>query len=142
MELLLWLCDACRPALSVPPSRPLSSLLRTPLLPPSENLRPTFRRCFSRLQTGGATPLGPEKALVLICSTQGDGVAPSEARKFVDWFASGAAPKLAGTHFTVAALGDKSYTHFCRAGKVRAGKRACLCVRHFYARAGGTLNRP
>ncbi len=60
---------------------------------------------------------GASQAALLICSTHGDGVPPPEAREFFDWLASGAAPKLAGLPFSVCALGDTSYTHFCKAGR-------------------------
>jgi sulfite reductase (NADPH) flavoprotein alpha-component len=62
------------------------------------------------------TDSAPQAAL-FICSTHGDGVPPPEARDFFDWLASGAAPKLAGLPFSVCALGDTSYTHFCKAGR-------------------------
>jgi sulfite reductase (NADPH) flavoprotein alpha-component len=60
---------------------------------------------------------GAPQAALFICSTHGDGVPPPEARDFFDWLASGAAPKLAGLPFSVCALGDTSYTHFCKAGR-------------------------
>ena len=55
------------------------------------------------------------QALLLVCSTQGDGVPPTEAREFCDWLAGPQAPRLgpaaaAGSgpvHFSVCALGDK-----------------------------------
>ena len=60
---------------------------------------------------------GAPQAALFICSTHGDGVPPPEARDFFDWLASDAAPKLAGLPFSVCALGDTSYTHFCKAGR-------------------------
>ena len=57
------------------------------------------------------------QAVLVVCSTQGDGVPPSDARDFCDWLSSPGAPPLAGLPFSVCALGDKSYTHFCRCGK-------------------------
>jgi sulfite reductase (NADPH) flavoprotein alpha-component len=60
---------------------------------------------------------GAPQAALFICSTHGDGVPPPEARDFFDWLSSGAAPKLAGLPFSVCALGDTSYTHFCKAGR-------------------------
>lgn len=51
---------------------------------------------------------GAHQALLVVCSTQGDGVPPTEARDFCDWLASGAAPQLGGAvHFSVCALGDR-----------------------------------
>jgi sulfite reductase (NADPH) flavoprotein alpha-component len=48
------------------------------------------------------------QALLVVCSTQGDGVPPTEARDFCDWLASGDAPALGGAvRFSVCALGDR-----------------------------------
>lgn len=57
------------------------------------------------------------QALLVVCSTQGDGVPPGDAREFCDWLGSSAAPPLGELSFSVAALGDRSYTHFGRCGK-------------------------
>ncbi|GFR40974.1 hypothetical protein Agub_g1639 [Astrephomene gubernaculifera] len=54
---------------------------------------------------------------LVACSTQGDGVPPTEAREFCEWLFAGKAGSLAHLKFAVCALGDKSYTHFCRCGK-------------------------
>lgn len=61
--------------------------------------------------------LNKHQAVIIPVSTQGDGVAPAEAREFCDWLASDAAPALRGTYFSVCALGDRTYTHFCRCGR-------------------------
>ena len=60
---------------------------------------------------------GAAQAALFICSTHGDGVPPPEARDFFDWLASDAVPKLAHLPYSVCALGDTSYTHFCKAGR-------------------------
>jgi hypothetical protein len=44
-------------------------------------------------------------------------VPPSEAREFCDWLFAGGAGPLGGLHYSVLALGDRSYPHFCRCGK-------------------------
>ena len=55
-------------------------------------------------------PLPRHQALLVVCSTQGDGVPPAEARDFCEWLHS-AAPAaggpLAGLAYSVCALGDK-----------------------------------
>eukprot|EP00887_Chlorella_sp_A99_P003434 scaffold7.g3434.t1 len=61
--------------------------------------------------------LGQHQGLLVVCSTQGDGVPPTEAREFCDWLGSGAAPALDGLPFAVCALGDRSYQHFARCGR-------------------------
>lgn len=57
------------------------------------------------------------QVVLMACSTQGDGVPPTEAREFCEWLFAGKAGNLGHLHFGVCALGDKSYTHFCRCGK-------------------------
>eukprot|EP00873_Tetraselmis_striata_P028990 jgi/Tetstr1/449254/TSEL_036459.t1 len=60
-------------------------------------------------------PLANEQVALMVCSTQGDGVPPSEARPFVEWLDG--APQLQKLNFSVLALGDRSYTHFAACGK-------------------------
>eukprot|EP00798_Chlamydomonas_sp_ICE-L_P023032 gene23032-30226_t len=57
------------------------------------------------------------QAALVVCSTQGDGVPPTEARPFCEWLFAGNSGPLANLNFSVCALGDKSYTHFCKCGK-------------------------
>ncbi|KAG7674589.1 putative NADPH oxidoreductase A [Nannochloris sp. 'desiccata'] len=86
------------------------------------------------------------QVVLIACSTQGDGVPPTEAREFCSWLLGPAAPNLsssktdtsvsssltttttpaaaagAGTattrvKYSILALGDRSYTHFARCGK-------------------------
>lgn len=66
----------------------------------------------------GGLPLDECQALLVVCSTQGDGVPPTEARDFCTWLLGDTAPpSLSGKFFSVCALGDRSYAHFCRCGK-------------------------
>jgi sulfite reductase (NADPH) flavoprotein alpha-component len=48
---------------------------------------------------------------------QGDGVPPTEAREFCDWLFAGKAGPLGHLAYSVLALGDRSYPHFCRCGR-------------------------
>jgi hypothetical protein len=48
---------------------------------------------------------------------QGDGVPPTEARDFCDWLTAGTPGDLSHLRYSVLALGDTSYAHFCRCGK-------------------------
>ena len=82
--------------------------------------------------------LSKEEIAIFVCSTQGDGVPPYEARSFCEWLFDGeSVGDLSALHFSVCALGDKctvlagrfvklmmlrlcrfrSYTHFCRCGE-------------------------
>eukprot|EP00884_Botryococcus_braunii_P020407 jgi/Botrbrau1/704/Bobra.160_2s0027.1 len=66
----------------------------------------------------GGLPLEKEQVVLVVCSTQGDGVPPSEARDFCDWLCGSTAPQLPDLVYSVCALGDRSYVHFCACGKM------------------------
>ena len=53
---------------------------------------------------------------LLVCSTAGDGVPPTDARGFFKRLASPALD-LSGLRCATLALGDRTYPHFCRAGR-------------------------
>ncbi|KAG1673661.1 hypothetical protein FOA52_013326 [Chlamydomonas sp. UWO 241] len=57
-----------------------------------------------------------EQAVLVACSTQGDGVPPYEAREFCDWLFAGGSGSLVHCAFSVLALGDRNYAHFCKCG--------------------------
>ena len=59
---------------------------------------------------------GTEDLLVIV-STWGEGDPPSPIEDFHGKFMSDTAPRLEGTRFSVLALGDTSYEHFCKIGK-------------------------
>lgn len=78
--------------------------------------------------------LNKHQAVLIPVSTQGDGAAPAEAREFCDWLQSDAAPALRETYFSVCALGDKTYTHFCRCGKKVDARMEALGARRMVDR--------
>ena len=55
--------------------------------------------------------------LLVIVSTWGDGEPPDDAAAFYELVMSKAAPKMDNKRFSVLALGDTSYEHFCKTGK-------------------------
>lgn len=57
-----------------------------------------------------------EKNLLVVVSTHGEGVPPIAAEEFYEFLHSKRAPKLNGLNFSVCALGDSSYLHFCKTG--------------------------
>lgn len=54
--------------------------------------------------------------LLVVCSTFGEGDPPDNAKIFYDLLLSDQAPKLPELNYSVCALGDRSYTHFCKSG--------------------------
>ncbi|MFQ3669832.1 MAG: flavodoxin domain-containing protein [Verrucomicrobiia bacterium] len=58
-----------------------------------------------------------ESRLAIITSTYGDGDMPDNAQAFWNFIRNGSAPSLAHLEYSVLALGDTNYVHFCEAGK-------------------------
>ena len=56
------------------------------------------------------------KHLLVVCSTFGEGDPPDNAVQFTKKLLADDAPKLEGVAFSVCAMGDRSYTHFCKTG--------------------------
>jgi len=61
--------------------------------------------------------LAEVRHLLIICSTFGEGDPPDNAKRFHQWLLSEDAADLPALHYSVCALGDRSYTHFCKAGR-------------------------
>jgi sulfite reductase (NADPH) flavoprotein alpha-component len=58
-----------------------------------------------------------EQDLLIIVSTHGEGDPPEPAAGFFEYVESARAPKLSGLRYSVLALGDSTYEHYCEAGK-------------------------
>ncbi|MEO0513681.1 MAG: flavodoxin domain-containing protein [Planctomycetota bacterium] len=56
------------------------------------------------------------KHLLIICSTFGEGDPPDNAMKFTSKLMADDAPELSHLEYSVCSMGDRSYTHFCKAG--------------------------
>jgi sulfite reductase (NADPH) flavoprotein alpha-component len=63
-----------------------------------------------------ATKLAGEKNVIVIVSTYGEGEPPDSAKALHGQLAGGA-PALGSLRYSVCALGDTNYTHFCQCGK-------------------------
>lgn len=55
--------------------------------------------------------------LLIIVSTDGEGDPPVQAEEFLGYLQGRKAPQLPHLSYSVLALGDTSYTHFCKTGK-------------------------
>jgi sulfite reductase (NADPH) flavoprotein alpha-component len=58
-----------------------------------------------------------DRCLLVIASTHGEGDPPDNARLFHEFLHSKKAPKLDHLQFSVLALGDTSYEHYCKIGR-------------------------
>jgi len=58
-----------------------------------------------------------ETRLLVITSTYGDGDMPDNAQAFWEWLKTDSANVLSHVQYSVLALGDSHYEHFCAAGK-------------------------
>jgi sulfite reductase (NADPH) flavoprotein alpha-component len=60
--------------------------------------------------------LAKEECALILASTYGEGDPPDAARPFFDRLCNPAAPRLEKLSYSVLALGDKHYEHFCKFG--------------------------
>jgi sulfite reductase (NADPH) flavoprotein alpha-component len=64
-----------------------------------------------------AAQLAAERNVLVVTSTYGNGEPPDNAKGLWEFLSGPAAPKLPQTRFSVCALGDTNYPHFCAFGK-------------------------
>ncbi len=75
-----------------------------------------FRPEVVELNTLDAEALQSIRHLLVVCSTFGEGDPPDNAKAFCGLLQSSDAPQLPELSYAVCALGDRSYTHFCKTG--------------------------
>ncbi|KAK7499044.1 hypothetical protein BaRGS_00009591 [Batillaria attramentaria] len=73
--------------------------------------------------------LDQEQMCFIVISTSGDGVPPSAARGFMEALVAREQP-FSRLAFSVLALGDSNYPHFCRTGKLLANRLLALEAHH------------
>ncbi len=78
--------------------------------------------------------LAKEENVLVIASTWGEGDPPDRATGFYDKLIAEDAPRLEGMRFSVLALGDTSYEHFCKFGKDLDDRFEQLGAQRFHPR--------
>ena len=78
--------------------------------------------------------LKKEQALLVVVSTQGEGDPPDGAQELHSFLYGNKAPKLEGLSYSVLALGDSSYEHYCKVGKDFDQRLAELGARRVHER--------
>lgn len=81
-----------------------------------------------------AQDLAKAENLLVLVSTWGEGDPPDRAVTFYEEIMGEAAPKLDNTRFSVLALGDTSYEHFCKIGKDLDSRLESLGAQRFHPR--------
>ena len=77
-----------------------------------------FHPRVAGLDAVGMEQLSNMEQMFVVISTYGEGEMPDNAQVFWDELSASTAPRLESLKFGVLALGDTSYEHFCRAGKL------------------------
>src|SRR5690625_2316441 len=78
--------------------------------------------------------LRDERLLMIATATHGEGTPPDAAADFYEFLQGRRAPKLDGVKFTVLALGDSSYEHFCQTGRELDARLEALGAERLLAR--------
>lgn len=76
-----------------------------------------FRPSVLDMADAGKPQIKNAERLLVVVSTHGEGEPPDTALELHELVGSKKAPPLKGTKFSVLALGDTSYEHFCQTGR-------------------------
>src|SRR5271155_1322989 len=76
-----------------------------------------FEATINALEKASPTALAQEKCALIVTSTWGEGDPPDNAVQFWEQLKAENDLKLSGLHYSVLALGDTNYQHFCGFGK-------------------------
>ena len=78
--------------------------------------------------------LKSEKKLLIVVSTQGEGEPPDAGKELHEFLHGRKAGSLEGVRYSVLALGDSSYEHFCKTGRDFDARLAALGAERIYPR--------
>lgn len=79
--------------------------------------RAGFKSRIANMADAKPTDLAKVERLLVVVSTWGEGDPPDSATSYYETFMGDSMPQLPGLSFSVCALGDTSYEHFCKIGK-------------------------
>jgi sulfite reductase (NADPH) flavoprotein alpha-component len=81
-----------------------------------------------------ASDLKTEKNVLVIVSTHGEGEPPDSAKELYEFLHGRKAARLDETRYSVLALGDASYEHFCKTGRDFDARLQALGAQPLYSR--------
>lgn len=97
--------------------------------------RAGFKSRIANMADAKPTDLAKVERLLVVVSTWGEGDPPDSATSYYETFMGDSMPQLPGLSFSVCALGDTSYEHFCKIGKDVDARLASLGANRVYDRA-------
>lgn len=94
-----------------------------------------FKGKIVNMADAKAADLAKSENLLVVVSTWGEGDPPDAATSYYEAFMGDGMPKLSNLKYSVCALGDTSYEHFCKIGKDFDGRLSDLGGERVFDRA-------